>query len=104
MTQENQNSPEMYQIPTIRTEALDAAMADKQAFADEINANEASHTIEVDVVPSEKQSIVVRRVGDAALNSEGRIPIAPEAVTPQMQANALGSPYHRDAVDRIVPS
>jgi hypothetical protein len=32
-----------------------------------------------------------------------RVPIAPENVTPQMRANALGSPDRRDELGRIVP-
>lgn len=34
---------------------------------------------------------------------ESYVPIHPEDVTPQMQANALGSPFIRDEVGRIVP-
>ncbi|GEM_PF-1782411 len=105
-------TPEHYQIPATQTEALDQAMADKAAFAEEIRATSAEstapHMIDVDQVPGVEQSVPVHErteMGKVALGdqSDRRVTIAPENVTPQMMRNAIGSPYKQDEAGRIVP-
>ncbi|HAC56668.1 TPA: hypothetical protein DCF80_04135 [Candidatus Saccharibacteria bacterium] len=103
-------TPEHYQIPATQTEALDQAMADKAAFAEEVRAAGAEsttpHIIDVDQIPGMEQDVLVHQrteMGSLAMNPDRRVAISSENVTPQMMRNAIGSPYKMDGAGRIVP-
>lgn len=86
-------------------------MDQKQAFADEIRAaHDTSKLIEVTDVPGYVERVEAHDVasaetrvalGGGAIEATRRASI--ENPTPQQMANALGSPYKRDEIGRIVP-
>jgi hypothetical protein len=114
MNPENQNTPETSTFSAtpgeVTTEALEQAMRDKQAFADEVNAQNETATpkmIEVTDIPgyAEKVDVTVSdkvkdAMGDAALKKRAPIPL--KNPSPAAMANAINSPYMRDAAGRVI--
>jgi len=98
-------TPDHYEVPVVMTPALEQAETDARHFAGEVSA---THSIEVDQVPSTEQDVPVHQrtdMGKVALGdqSDRRIRIGPDKVTPQMMRNAIGSPFRQDEAERIVP-
>lgn len=109
--QSQSSSPEMYEIPTVSSDALEQARVDAQEFANTVN--EASRSfIDVTDVPGHEDRVEVkheavnpetkREFGHSAIeHAKKTTPL--DAVTPQMMRNALGRPYQADSLGRIVP-
>lgn len=93
------------------TPALQEAMNAKEAFAAEVRASQEAtpHIIDVTDMPGHVEQIEVSHaspstrvdLGGTALNADRRIPI--ENPSPQAMASAIGSPFTRDALGRVVP-
>lgn len=93
------------------TPALQEAMNAKAAFAAEVQASQetAPHIIDVTDIPGYTEQVEVshapqttrHELGETALGVNRQVRI--ENPSPNTMANAIGSPYARDALGRVVP-
>ena len=111
---ETSHSDIITEVPAhLRVDAGDPAEAQetpKQEIITEMPAHLRIDVGEIDKTPEADSDTLNLELGERVARAVVVVPdrrpsvrIAEEDVTPQMRANALGSPYRRDELGRIVP-